>query len=84
MIDLTGVEWLTPTDAAQRLGIDRHLIYVWLRRGVPIRSHRVNRRLAVNMPDVLDAELAWRKRTRGGHRRVVVQVDASASTLTCQ
>lgn len=72
MIDKHGEEWLRPAEAAERLRIDKSLIYVWLHRGRPhIRTHRAGRFVVVNMPDVLDAEHAWRHR-KGGHRRVVV------------
>ena len=63
MRDLTGVEWLTPTDAAQRLGIDRDTIYAWLQRGI-IRTVRSGRHVAVNMPDTQRAEVIWRRRIK--------------------
>ena len=72
MRDLTGVEWLTPTDAAQRLGIDRDTIYAWLQRGI-IRTVRSGRHVAVNMPDVLDAERAWRRRQKGHPRHAAAK-----------
>lgn len=67
MIDPDGVEWLPVAEAATRAGIDPSLIYVWVHRR-KVQAHRVHRQAFVRMPDVLDAEHAWRTRT-GGHPR---------------
>jgi excisionase family DNA binding protein len=67
VIDEHGVEWLTVYDAAAAMGIQRGTIYAWLARGI-IRTHRAGRRVAVNMPDVYEAEYAWRQRAKGHQR----------------
>ena len=68
MIDRTGVEWIRPADAVERLNIHPSTIKQWVRKGV-VRVERAGRYIALYWPDVLDAELAWRQRN-GGHRRV--------------
>lgn len=64
MIDHHGEEWLPVSDAAERLGIPKGTVYVWLTRG-KVQTHRIQGRAWVNMPDLMDAE----HKTRGRYVR---------------
>lgn len=57
MRDLTGVEWLTIAEAARTMRVRAETIRVWAIRGKVTRHGEF-----VNMPDVMDAEHAWRVR----------------------
>jgi hypothetical protein len=65
MIDTTGVEWLTVAEAARVVRVLPGTIRKWAspERGL-VESHRHRGRLMVRLPDVMDAELAWRKSGR--------------------
>lgn len=71
MRDPDGEEWLTPAEAAERLGIERDLVYLWVSRATGIRTEKIGRHRYVNMSDVSNAEHAWRTRRTGGHRRLL-------------
>lgn len=61
MIDATGAEWLTVTEAARRLRVRPSAIRTWASRG-KVRSHRMGRESFVHLGDVTTAEHAWRMR----------------------
>lgn len=61
MRDARGEEWLPVAEAALRVRVRPSAIYVWVQRR-KVRAHRIGGRAYVAMPDVQDAELAWRQR----------------------
>lgn len=65
MRDVYGVEWVRPAEAAERLGIPRGTIDVWVHRG-KIEKRRVRGHVALYWPDCLDAEMASRTRRQRG------------------
>lgn len=75
MYDREGVEWLPVAEAARRVRVRESAIYVWTSRGT-VRAWRYAGRSIVNMPDVMNAEHAWRQRVRQRAR----QPDPCATT----
>lgn len=63
MLDHDGVEWLPVAEAARRVRVRPSAIYVWVNRRT-VRSWRHGGRAFVNMPDVMNAERAWRQRAQ--------------------
>lgn len=53
-------DWLPAADAGERIGRSRRRVYEYLtlarERGQPIRTMRVDRRLLINIPDLLEFE----------------------------
>ena len=66
MIDTTGVEWLTVAEAARTMRVRAETIRTWATRGKVTRCGEY-----VNMPDMFEAEHAWRDRLDIRRRRAV-------------
>lgn len=58
--DANGDTWATVSEAARTVLVHPATIYVWVHRK-RVRTHRAGV-LWVNLDDVRDAELAWRRR----------------------
>jgi excisionase family DNA binding protein len=56
-----GSRWATVPEAARSVRVREQTIRVWVSRN-RVRSHRVGRTTWVNVDDVADRELAWRRR----------------------
>lgn len=65
VIDPDGVEWVTIPEACRRARVRRSTIDVWTSRRT-IRKLDNRRPVLVAMPDVLNAEHAWRTRATKG------------------
>lgn len=61
MIDTTGVEWLPVEEAARQVRVRVETIRVWVCRG-RVRAYGSGAGKFIHMPDVMDAEHAWRVR----------------------
>lgn len=59
MRDHDGVEWLRPADIAERLGITRGTVYVWIQRR-KVRVVKLDEHAHVHWPDAAQAEKATR------------------------
>lgn len=54
MIDDNGIEWLTYSEAAERVGIQAGTLRVWVARR-KVRAHRIGRVAYAHMGDVRHA-----------------------------
>lgn len=72
--------WMSVPAAAKQLGVKSKVIYNWIDRG-HVRPIRHEHRMVVFWDDVLDVDLATRKRDRTGRaaRRVGDEVDKAAN-----
>lgn len=75
MRDADGVEWLTVPQAAERFEVRPSLLYGWVKKG-RVEAHTADV-MMVRVPDVAEAEHAWRTRRKGHPRRATVQVLAT-------
>lgn len=65
-----GTRWVTIAEAARTVRVREDLIRQWVSRGF-VRSHRVRKKVWVNLDDVQDRELRLRKEgSRPGRPRV--------------
>lgn len=78
MIDTDGIEWLPVAEAARVVRVRVETIYVWINRR-KVRAHKHRGRAVVRMPDVYEAEHAWRAsgRTRGSRTQILDKVTPS-------
>jgi hypothetical protein len=67
VIDPDGVEWLTVHDAARAVRVRPETIRVWIHRGKVLRYGDL-----INMPDVYEAEYAWRVRLAKTNDKAVI------------
>lgn len=55
MIDNDGIEWVTASEAAARLGVSAGTVRSWVARD-KVTGHRIEGRWWVSLPEAMDAE----------------------------
>jgi excisionase family DNA binding protein len=75
MIDVTG--YLTPAEAARRLGLSVEMVRVWLKTG---RIEHVRTPLGRLIPTAEVERIAAERQMRGGERRGAVTVSSGRRT----